>query len=72
MNRLVQELIRPFLNEVDSKYDVVIYGGGFKPPTKGHLKTALRAYQIPSNEHQIIIGAGVRDNITSEASLKIW
>jgi phosphopantetheine adenylyltransferase len=72
VNRLVQELIRPFLNEVDSKYDVVIYGGGFKPPTKGHLKTALRAYQIPSNEYQIVIGAGVRDNITSEASLKIW
>jgi hypothetical protein len=72
VNRLVQELIKPFLDEVDSKYDVVIYGGGFKPPTKGHLRTALKMYQISSNEHQIIIGSGVRDKITSEDSLKIW
>ena len=38
MNKLVQELIRPFLGEVESKYDLVVYGGGFKPPTKGHFE----------------------------------
>lgn len=72
MNKLVQELIRPFLGEVESKYDLVVYGGGFKPPTSGHLKTALRAYQIPAKKHQIVVGGGVRDKITSDSSIKIW
>ena len=72
MNRLVQELIKPFLGEIESKYDLVVYGGGFKPPTSGHLKTALRAYQIPAKKHQIVIGGGVRDKITSDSSIKIW
>lgn len=72
MNRLVQELIRPFLGEVESKYDLVVYGGGFKPPTSGHLSTALRAYQIPAKKHQIVVGGGVRDKITSDSSIKIW
>lgn len=72
MNKLVQELIRPFLGEVESKYDLVVYGGGFKPPTSGHLSTALRAYQIPSKKHQIVVGGGVRDKITSDSSIKIW
>jgi len=72
VNKLVQELIRPFLGEVKSKYDLVVYGGGFKPPTSGHLSTALRAYQIPSKKHQIVVGGGVRDKITSDSSIKIW
>ena len=72
MNKLVQELIRPFLGEVESKYDLVVYGGGFKPPTSGHLSTALRAYQIPAKKHQIVVGGGVRDKITSDSSIKIW
>jgi len=72
VNRLVQELIRPFLGEVESKYDLVIYGGGFKPPTSGHLSTALKTYQIPAKKHQIVVGGGVRDKITSDSSIKIW
>jgi len=72
VNRLVQELIKPFLGEIESKYDLVVYGGGFKPPTSGHLSTALRAYQIPAKKHQIVVGGGVRDKITSDSSIKIW
>jgi phosphopantetheine adenylyltransferase len=41
MNSLVKSLILPFLTEVDSLGEgktVGLFGGGFQPPTKGHLK----------------------------------
>jgi hypothetical protein len=71
MKRFVEELIRPLLEQ---EMVTAVYGGGFKPPTKGHfdlVKTALKDY--PEIDKFIIyVGGGVRDGITQEQSLKIW
>ena len=34
---LVKEIIKDLLPEDEKKKVVAVYGGGFKPPTKGHL-----------------------------------
>jgi hypothetical protein len=71
MKRFVEELIRPLLEQ---EMVTAVYGGGFKPPTKGHfdlVKQALKDY--PEIDKFIIyVGGGVRDGITQEQSLKIW
>ena len=71
MNRLVQELIRPFL-EGENKYDIIVYGGGFKPPTAGHLYVAQSAFKIPALQYKIVIGGKIRGNITPEIAQQIW
>ena len=43
MNQLVKELIRPLLE--NNQKVTAVYGGGFKPPIKGHfglVQTALK------------------------------
>ena len=35
---LVQELIKPLLEE--DVREIAVYGGGFKPPTKGHYRSS--------------------------------
>ena len=71
MNKLVRELIRPFLEQEGV---TALYGGGFKPPTKGHfnvVKKTLESY--PEIDKLIIyVGSGVRDGIGQEQSLEIW
>jgi len=71
MNKLVRELIRPLLEQESV---TALYGGGFKPPTKGHfdvVKKTLKSY--PEIDKLIIyVGAGVRDGIGQEQSLEIW
>ncbi len=71
MNQLVRELIRPLLEQESV---TALYGGGFKPPTKGHfdvVKKTLESY--PEIDKLIIyVGAGVRDGIGQEQSLEIW
>jgi hypothetical protein len=72
VNQLVKELIRPLLE--DEKKVTAIYGGGFKPPTKGHfdlVKNALKDF--PEIDKFIIyVGSGTRDGIKQEQSLAIW
>ena len=34
---LINELIKGLLPEQEKKKVVAVYGGGFKPPTKGHF-----------------------------------
>jgi sugar-specific transcriptional regulator TrmB len=79
MNFLVRELIQPILEDFQiemphSNKVIALFGGGFKPPTKGHfdvVKQILKDY--PSiTEFQIVIGGGIRDGITPEMSMKIW
>jgi len=69
MNKLVQTLIENIKPKI-----IAIYGGGFKPPTKGHftvIQQTLKDY--PEIDELIIyVGAGVRDSITQSQSLKIW
>ena len=72
MNSLVKELIRPLLE--DSQKVTAVYGGGFKPPIKGHfniVKTALKDFP-EVDDFIIYVGGGVRDGITQEQSMEIW
>jgi cytidyltransferase-like protein len=70
---LVKELILPLI-EADSKKTVAIYGGGFKPPHKGHFEVVEKALeQFPQiDEFIIYVGSGTRDGITQAESLLTW
>ena len=50
------------------------YGGGFKPPTKGHLEVVKQALkQFPEiDELTIYVGGGERNGLTQSESLIIW
>jgi hypothetical protein len=71
MNKLTKFLIKELLDEPQT---VAIYGGGFKPPTKGHFNVAEKVLaDFPEiDELKIFVGSGVRDGITQEESLAIW
>jgi len=71
MDLLTKALLEDLL---DTKKTVAIYGGGFKPPTKGHFAVAkLTLEQFPEiDELKIFVGGGVRDGITRDESIKIW
>jgi hypothetical protein len=72
MNQLVKELIRPLLE--NNQKVTAVYGGGFKPPIKGHFGLAQKALKdLPEIDNFIIyVGGGVRDGITQEQSMAIW
>jgi hypothetical protein len=77
MNSLVKSLILPFLTEVDSLGEgktIGLFGGGFQPPTKGHLKVVKKAIEkYNPNEFIIFVGTGGgRSDITQDQSLAIW
>jgi hypothetical protein len=71
MNLLTKALLEDLL---DTQKTVAIYGGGFKPPTKGHFTVAkLTLKQFPEiDELKIFVGQGVRDGVTQDESIKIW
>lgn len=71
---MLEEKIIKILEQSIPSEIVAIYGGGFKPPTKGHFFVAKETLnQFPEiKELLILVGGGVRDNITQEQSLKIW
>ena len=53
---------------------VALYGGGFKPPTRGHfevVKTALDKFS-EIDEFQIFVGSGEREGIDQAESLLVW
>jgi hypothetical protein len=71
MDQLTKFLVREL---VDGKSVTAIYGGGFKPPTKGHfdlVKTALKDFK-DIDKFLIYVGGGVRDGIEQEQSLQVW
>jgi hypothetical protein len=76
MNRLSAELLKGLLEEAEipRKEIVGMYGGGFKPPTIGHLEVVKRALdQNPEMDKMIVlVGSGERDSITQAESLTIW
>ena len=51
-----------------------MFGGGFKPPTLGHLEVVKRALQENPEMDALIIlvGSGTRNSISQEESLAIW
>ena len=71
MSEVTESLLKELLEE---PITVAIYGGGFKPPTKGHYLVVEKALQeLPDiDELKIYVGAGVRDSITQNESVKIW
>ena len=61
MNGLSEFLIKGILNEVTEKV-VALFGGGFKPPTKGHLEVVNQGLQQNPEvtEVKILVGGGAR------------
>lgn len=76
MNDLVKALVEGLIdvNESTNKKIVGMFGGGFKPPTSGHLEVVQRALaENPElDELIILVGSGTRDSISQEESLAIW
>ena len=72
MNNLSQFLLNGLL-ENESKI-VAFYGGGFKPPTKGHFNVVKKTLQdYPEiDKLYIVIGSGLRNNISQDESYSIW
>ena len=73
MSSLVQEMIKGLLPEGNKK-TTAVYGGGFKPPTKGHFEVVETALKKNPNidEFIILIGGKERDGVTQTDSLLIW
>ena len=72
MNQLVKEITKGLLEE--QQKTVAVYGGGFKPPTKGHFEVVKQSLdENPEiDEYIIYVGKAERDGITLEDSLKVW
>ena len=71
MDELTKFLVKEL---IDGKSVTAIYGGGFKPPTKGHfdlVKTALKDFK-DIDKFIIYVGSGIRDGIEQEQALQIW
>ena len=73
MNSLTKVLLEDLL-EAENKKVTAIYGGGFKPPTKGHYAVVEKAAEQDPEIDDIIIyvGGGERDGITQGESIQIW
>ena len=75
MDSLTKLLIKDLLPEsIDGKEVTAVFGGGFKPPTAGHLAVIQNALKNNPEIDNIIIyvGSKVRDGITQDQSFKIW
>jgi len=77
MNPLSIEILKGLIdeNELSSRKEIIgMFGGGFKPPTVGHLEVVKRALdENPEIDKMIIlVGSGVRDSISQEESVAIW
>jgi hypothetical protein len=71
---LVNELIKDLLPEQEYKKTVAVYGGGFKPPTKGHFEVVKQAIKENPDIDEFIINIGgkERDGVTPEEAIQIW
>tara|TARA_B100000900_G_scaffold263603_1_gene224866 strand:- start:856 stop:2775 length:1920 start_codon:yes stop_codon:yes gene_type:complete len=71
---LVKELIKDLLPEQKYKKTVAVYGGGFKPPTKGHFEVVKQAIKENPDIDEFIINIGgkARDGVTPEEAIQIW
>ena len=74
MNELTQFLVDSILNEDKVPGKTALFGGGFKPPTRGHLEVVTQGLKdYPEvDEVYVFVGSGVRNNISQEEALKIW
>ena len=67
-----QEIVKELLQQASR--NIAIFGGGFKPPTKGHFEVAKLALENHPDIDELIIsvGTGVRNGVTQEQSVTIW
>jgi hypothetical protein len=73
MNYLTKVLLEDLLGDGKKKI-TAIYGGGFKPPTKGHFEVVAKAAEQNPEIDDIIIyvGGGERNGISQGESIQIW
>jgi hypothetical protein len=73
MNSLTKVLLEDLL-EAENKKVTAIYGGGFKPPTKGHYAVVQKAAEQNPEIDDIIIyvGGGERNGIGQGESIQVW
>jgi hypothetical protein len=73
MNHLTKVLLEDLLGNGKKKI-TAIYGGGFKPPTKGHFDVIKKAAdQNPEIDDIIIyVGSGERNGVAQGESIQIW
>jgi hypothetical protein len=73
MNSLTQFLVDSILKE-ETLGTVALFGGGFKPPTKGHLEVVLQGLKENPEVSQvyILVGSGARNGVTQAEAVKIW
>ena len=72
MNKFTRSLLAGLLEQENNVK--AFFGGGFKPPTKGHflaVKRALENYPEIDTLY-VVVGSGLRDNISQDESLSIW
>ena len=62
------------MNKKSLNPTVALFGGGFKPPTKGHLSVVLKGLKenLDINKVIITIGKKPRGGITQSKAVKIW
>jgi len=75
MSELSNFLIESILDgDEKSSPTIALFGGGFKPPTKGHLEVVLQGIeQNPDiDKIYIAVGAKVRGGVTQDESVKVW
>ena len=67
-----QEIVKELLQQASR--NIAIFGGGFKPPTKGHFEVAKLALENHPDIDELIIsvGTGVRNGVTQDQSVAIW
>ena len=73
MDSLTKVLLEGLL-EADKKKTTAIYGGGFKPPTKGHFDVVKKAAEQNPEIDDLLIyaGSGERNGIGQGESIQIW
>ena len=72
MNRLAKSLLVGLLEQ--ENYITAFYGGGFKPPTKGHFAVVKKSLeQFPDiDKFYVVVGSGIRDGISQDESYSVW
>ena len=73
MDSLANFLVENILNEEVNPI-TALFGGGFKPPTSGHLEVVKKAINDNPEIDKIIIyvGSKVRNGVTQDQAVEIW
>ena len=72
MNKLSKALLVGLLEQ--ENYITAFFGGGFKPPTKGHFRVVKQSLeQNPDiDKLYVVVGSGIRDGVSQDESYSIW